>query len=257
MAQKTDSNRFSTPSSGSVPIVIGHRGAAGHAPENTLASLLKAHELGVDWVEFDVKLSGDDVPILFHDETLDRNTDGHGPIADQNLRALQKLDAGAWFDAAYAGTPIPTLEEGLVVLAQCGMGANVEIKPSKGREVETGMIVGKALAQTWPTSLPLPLVSSFSAAALQVCAVVAPNLARALLVSNVPKDWRAQLDAFQTDTLHCLSSGLRKRKAKEILDAGFTLRCFTVNQPKRARQLLDWGVHGIISDYPDRILEIV
>ena len=57
------------------------------------------------------------------------------------------------------------------------------------------MIVGKALAQTWPTSLPLPLVSSFSAAALQVCAVVAPNLARALLVSNVPKDWRAQLDA--------------------------------------------------------------
>ena len=142
------------------------------------------------------------------------------------------------------------------MLLQCGMGANVEVKPSKGREAETGLVVGKALAETWPANLPPPLVSSFSATALQVCAVVAPNLARALLVSAVPKDWRAQLDVLQTDTLHCLSGRLRERKAKEILEAGYILRCFTVNNPRRAQQLLDWGLHGIISDYPDRILKI-
>ena len=257
MAQKTDSNRFPSTSSGCVPIVIGHRGAAGHAPENTLPSLLKAHELGVDWVEFDVKLSGDDVPVLFHDDTLDRSTDGHGPIANQDLKALRRRDAGAWFGKAFAGACLPTLDEGLAVLARCGMGANVEIKPSNGREAETGMIVGKALVETWPKDLPPLLVSSFSVAALQECAVAAPNLDRALLVSSVPKNWRAQLDSLETDTIHCLSRRLRERKAKEILDAGCTLRCFTVNQPERALQLLDWGVHGIISDYPDRILKIV
>lgn len=256
MVHKTVSNRFSAASVGSASHVIGHRGAAGHAPENTLPSLIKAHELGVSWVEFDVKLSGDDVPVLFHDNTLDRNTNGRGPIADQNLRELKMHDAGAWFSEAFAGTPVPTLDEAMVVLAKCSMGANVEIKPSKGRETETGIIVGEALAKTWPTDLPLPLVSSFSATTLQACAIAAPHLAQALLVSAVPKNWRAQLNAVQTDTLHCMSRRLRERRAKEILKAGYTLRCFTVNQPKRARQLLDWGVHGIISDYPDRILKV-
>ena len=253
MVHRTVSKRFSTVTASNV---IGHRGAAGHAPENTLPSLIKAHELGVAWVEFDVKLSADGVPVLFHDDTLDRNTDGRGPIADQNLQALRAHDAGAWFGEAFAGTPVPTLDEGMAVLAQCGMGANVEIKPSKGRETETGMIVGEALAETWPTDLPPPLVSSFSAATLRACTIAAPHLARALLVSAVPNDWREQLDAVQTYTLHCMSRRLRERRAKEILKAGYTLRCFTVNQPKRARQLLDWGVHGIISDYPDRILKV-
>ena len=255
MAQKTDSNRFPSASNGSVPIVIGHRGAAGHAPENTLPSLLKAHELGVDWVEFDVKLSSDDVPVLFHDDRLDRNTDGHGLIAEQDLKALRRCDAGAWHGSAFAGTRIPTLDEGIAVLARCRMGANVEIKPSKGREAETGLIVGKALVENWPKDLPPPLVSSFSVAALQECLVAAPNLDQALLVSSVPKNWRSQLETLQTDALHCLSRRLRKRKAKEIIDAGYTLRCFTVNRPERALQLLGWGVHGIISDYPDRILK--
>ena len=104
-----------------------------------MPSLLKAHELGISWVEFDVKLSRDGVPVLFHDDTLDRNTDGRGPIADQDLQALRTYDAGAWFNAAFAGTPLPTLDEGLAVLARCGMGANVEIKPSNGREAETGI----------------------------------------------------------------------------------------------------------------------
>ena len=257
MVQKIDSKRFSAVLKGSVPIVIGHRGAAGHAPENTLPSLLKAHELGVLWVEFDVKLSGDSIPILFHDDTLTRTTDGHGPIADQDIQALRKYDAGAWFSPACAGTPVPTLDEGLAVLARCGMGANIEIKPSRGREEETGFVVGKTLAEAWPSDLPPPLVSSFSATTLQACAVAAPKLARALLVSAVPKDWRARLDALHTDNLHCLSDRLREQKAREILEDGYTLRCFTVNNPKRAQQLLDWGLHGIISDYPDKILKIV
>ena len=99
-------------------------------------------------------------------------------------------------------------------------------------------------------------VEDAAATTLQACAIAAPHLAQALLVSAVPKNWRAQLNAVQTDTLHCMSRRLRERRAKEILKAGYTLRCFTVNQPKRARQLLDWGVHGIISDYPDRILKV-
>lgn len=251
-----DSNRFSDPSDDHVPIVIGHRGAAGHAPENTLPSLEAAHRLGAAWVEFDVKLSRDRIPILFHDDRLERTTDGHGPVADIDASALGELDAGSWYGPAFTKTPVPTLRAAIDLLSRLGMGANVEIKPSPGREVETGMIVGKALADEWPDDLPPRFVSSFSVAALQSCAVAAPGLKRALLVFAVPKDWRQQMQAVQTQTLHCLSRRLRERRAKEIIDTGTTLRCFTVNRPKRARQLLDWGVEGIISDYPDRISTI-
>ena len=96
--------------------VIGHRGAAKRAPENTLAGLRRAHELGAAWVEFDVMLSGDGVPILIHDETLERTTDGHGAVPDHGLAAIRELDAGAWFAPAYAGERVPTLEEAIDLL---------------------------------------------------------------------------------------------------------------------------------------------
>src|SRR5919202_3540380 len=86
--------------------VVGHRGAMGHCPENTLASFARALELGADWIECDVHLSRDGVPVVIHDETLDRTTDGHGLVAEHTLAELKQLDAGAWFGAAYAGQRI-------------------------------------------------------------------------------------------------------------------------------------------------------
>src|SRR5919199_4154952 len=83
--------------------VVGHRGAMGHCPENTLASFARALELGADWIECDVHLSRDGVPVVIHDETLDRTTSGHGPVHAHTLAELKRLDAGAWFGAGFAG----------------------------------------------------------------------------------------------------------------------------------------------------------
>ena len=87
--------------------VIGHRGAAARAPENTLAGLRKAKELGADWVEFDVMLSGDGVPLLIHDETLQRTTTGRGRVARHTADEIRSLDAGRWFGPEFAGGAHP------------------------------------------------------------------------------------------------------------------------------------------------------
>src|ERR1700683_1095896 len=94
-----------------IPKVIGHRGAALRAPENTLAGFRKAAELGCTWVEFDVRLSLEDRPIIFHDDTLERTTEGTGPVGATTLVDLLSLDAGSFFDFAYRGERIPTLDE--------------------------------------------------------------------------------------------------------------------------------------------------
>ncbi len=125
--------------------VVGHRGASAHAPENTLASLRRAWELGAAWVEFDVKLTRDGVPILMHDAKLKRTTNGSGLVASLDYAAIARLDAGAWFPGAFAGERIPTLDEAVALLQELGLAANVEIKPCPGREVETGRLVAQAL----------------------------------------------------------------------------------------------------------------
>jgi glycerophosphoryl diester phosphodiesterase len=95
------------------PLIIGHRGNPEAAPENTLASIVSAFAVGADFAEVDVRLSRDGVPVIFHDETLERTTNGHGALADHTLAELKALDAGAWKGAAFAGERIPTLREAL------------------------------------------------------------------------------------------------------------------------------------------------
>ena len=235
------------------PLIIGHRGVAGYAPENTIESIKKAYELKIRWVELDVKLSRDGIPILFHDNRLERTTNGCGEIAHQDLLNLQHLDAGSWFKPEYKHTTIPTLRYALSALKFYKIGANLELKPSPGEESKTGTIVGKILKKAWPSELPSPIISSFSPLALQAYAAEAPSAQNALLNLAVPRNWRMQLDRLNIRALHCQSQRLRQNRAKDILNNGYILRCFTVNRADRAMQLLNWGVHGIISDYPDRI----
>ena len=134
--------------------VIGHRGAAARAPENTLAGLRKAHALGASWVEFDVMLSGDEVPLLIHDETLRRTTSGRGRVPALSAAAIRALDAGSWFDGTFAGERVPTLEEAVALLLDLGLHANLEVKPARGFERRTGEVVARTLARIWPADGP-------------------------------------------------------------------------------------------------------
>lgn len=237
-----------------IPRVIGHRGAAGHAPENTLAGFRKAKEMGVTWVEFDVHLSLDGVPVLLHDDTLDRTTDGKGPVSNFSIGTLQGHDAGKWFSDSFAGERIPTLSETIRLLASLGMGANVEIKPSPGREAATGHATGRLLREEWPADLPPPLVSSFTPASLAAIREVAPQFPRGLLLSRVGRDWGDQMRALDCATLHCNHRNLDAGLAAEIRRGGYPLLCYTVNDAERSKTLYGWGVDSVISDHPDRIL---
>jgi glycerophosphoryl diester phosphodiesterase len=234
--------------------VIGHRGAAGAAPENTLAGLRRAKALDCRWVEFDVRLTADREPILLHDDRLARTTDGRGTAVRWPLAALRRRDAGGWFAPEFAGEPIPTLAEAVALLAELELGANIELKAGRGDAADTGEVVAGALTRLWPPHLPMPLLSSFRREALIAARQRAPQFARGMLFRRVPRDWRARAETLGCAAIHADHRGLTPTIVAEIRKSGYCLLAYTVNEPVRARVLLRWGVISVISDVPHIIL---
>jgi len=239
-----------------LPGVIGHRGAAAYAPENTLEGIREAANCGARWVEFDAKLTGDGVVILMHDDTLDRTTSGHGPVAQATYREIGLLDAGVWFGAAWRGTRVPRLAEALALLLELDMQANIEIKACAGREIETARAVAGVVQRCWPTNRPWPLLSSFSRASLSESRAQAPHVPRGLLIWEFAADWAAAAATLGCVSIHCADRHLTSPWADEILKAGFGLAVYTVNDPVRASELKAWGVQCLITDRPDVIIEV-
>ena len=235
------------------PQIVGHRGACGHAPENTLASIARAAELGADWVEFDCMLTGDGVPVLFHDDKLKRTTGHAGVVGETAYETVSTLDAGGWFSPAFVGEPVPSLEAALGLLGRIGLGATPEIKPCQGTERETGEAVANTVARYWPAPLPPPILSSFSLTALTAARAAAPGIARALICRRLPDDWRRIVFEVGAQGIHCRESDLDPGQVDAVKSAGLALWVFTVNQGSRALELLGWGVDAVITDYPDRI----
>ncbi|MGE5468102.1 MAG: glycerophosphodiester phosphodiesterase [Ignavibacteria bacterium] len=228
------------------PRVIAHRCGGALAPENTLAGLRAAARLGCRGVEFDVMLSADGEPVLIHDETLERTTDGRGPVAAQPLAALRLLDAGVRHGAPFRGEPIPTLDDALALCATLGLWANVEIKPSTGREAETGAVVGRRLAQRWDGN---GVVSSFSVEALAAARREAPSLAYALLSDGIPADWRGRLAAAACQAWHCAADADPAAIAA-LAGTGVPVACYTVNSRERADRLFAAGAVAVFTDRP-------
>jgi glycerophosphoryl diester phosphodiesterase len=241
---------------GRLPRVIGHRGAAASAPENTLAGFRAAKALGAAWVEFDVRLTADGRCILLHDDAIDRTTDGSGLAAEMTLDEIAAFDAGSWFGPQFAGETVPTLEETIDLLADLGLGANVEIKPHAGAEAETARAVATTLRALWPASLPAPLLSSFELAALDAARDAAPEIERGVLLRELGPDWRGVVEALGAATVHCDHSRLTAAKAKEVRAAGYPLLVYTVNHAGRAEELAGWGVNGFFTDAPDQLLGV-
>jgi glycerophosphoryl diester phosphodiesterase len=233
-----------------LPAVIGHRGSAASAPENTLASLRTAAEQGTKTVEFDAKLTGDGVVILMHDSLLDRTTNGHGPVATTTWAEIAKLDAGSWFGKAWRGIGVPTLEQALALLVELDIEANIEIKPCLGREVETAKAIVKSIEAHWPKDRGGLLLSSFARDGLAAARDAAPQLPRGLLIWEKPADWTAAAAALACRSVHCAIQHLTPEWAAEIKRLGYDLAAYTVNDPAAAWQLRGWGVDSIITDSP-------
>ncbi|MCM2491837.1 glycerophosphodiester phosphodiesterase [Burkholderia glumae] len=233
--------------------IVAHRGGGRLAPENTLAALEEGARRGHRMVEFDAKLSADGVSFLLHDDTVERTSNGRGAAAAMAYRELAALDAGAWFDARFAGERMPTLEQAAARCLALGLAANVEIKPCPGREAETGERVACDAARLWHDAAVPPLLSSFSVAALAAARAAAPALPRGLLVETLPADWRALTAELGCVSLHASHLALDAASVAAIRAAGLHVLAYTVNEPARARELLDWGVDLICTDRIDSI----
>lgn len=233
------------------PDLMGHRGAALLAPENTLAGIAAAADVGCRWVEVDAMLSRDGIAVLHHDYLLYRSAGVRRRVESLSLDELGGLAVGPRYDAAYAPTGIPTLRDALALMHRRGLTPNVEIKPPPGRESETAHVVATTLAEAWPPEAPTPLLSSFSVTALRTARDVAPRVPRALIVVRPPRKWHAQLEALESDILHVSRKHLTAKRAESIVATGTRLGVYTVNDPAEARTFRSWGAHCIITDAPD------
>lgn len=238
------------------PKFIAHRCGGALMPENTLAGLRLAARLGFRAVEFDVMLSADGIPMIIHDETLERTTNGKGHVADMRAAKLHELDAGMKHHRAFSGEGLPRLDEMLAACLALGLSANVEIKPAAGCDAETGtvaaQIVQSFVAEIAGVRAGAPfLLSSFSRLALEAARTAAPLLPRALLVEELPEDWRTRMQASGCCAVHCDATRLRKELAIEIIAAGIPLACYTVNRTDVAAELFALGVSSIFTDRLD------
>lgn len=240
-----------------LPRVIGHRGAAEAAPENTLIGFREAKRQGCAWVEFDAKLSADNFSFLLHDDDLDRTSNGTGPARLLNWAALAALDAGAWKGASFADTRLPLLSEAMALFEELDLAFNLEIKPCPGRAEETARLLLDEVRKLWPASRPKPLISSFDISCLEVARDSFPDLPRGLLIDSHPGDWAALAKRLQVETINIWDRDVTPEWCREIKAAGYGLLVYTVNDAARAKTLLGWGVDGVFTDAPARILAAI
>lgn len=228
------------------PRIVAHRGGGALAPENTLGAIRHGAALGFKGVEFDVMLAGDGTPVLIHDETLERTTDGHGEVPKMTYPEISRFRTGK-------GESIPKFEQAGRLCRELGVWANVEIKPAKGHERATGAAVAPLARGLWRGAALPPVLSSFSTEALEAARDAAPELPRGYLVDKIPDGWRGTMERLGCVALHCNYQSLTEKLAGEIHGAGFAILLWTVNEPEIARRMLDWGVDCLVTDALDRI----
>ncbi|MDH3999021.1 MAG: glycerophosphodiester phosphodiesterase family protein [Desulfuromonadales bacterium] len=224
------------------PFVWAHRGASHVAPENTLAAFSLALADGADGLELDVHLSRDGVPVVIHDQTVDRTTNGVGPVSALTLGELQALDAGAWFSAAYTGESIPTLKQVLALFAGC-VQLNLEVK-----SVDAALATIDLL-NSYPDADVV--LSSFNLRLLRRLRTVTPQLAMAVLYEQGNR-YRA---------LHCAKEIaavsfnprvdlLSRPMLKSCCAFGLPVHTWTLDDPVQIRSLVRAGVSGVFTNNP-------
>ena len=236
--------------------VIAHRGFSGIAPENTLAAVRAAIEVGADMVEIDVTLSADGHIVVLHDETLDRTTNGSGEVSRLNLAELKQLDAGAWFDPNFAGEHIPTLDE-LLAEVEGRILLNVEIK---SEAVGRGVVTKVASLIRERGMIDQVVVSSFSPKALAEMHSVAPEIRTAVLYNaeiHKGQDAVVIVTELGASVFNIKRQRLSRKMLRRCREHDIPVGIYTVNQPRRMRRLVKKGVGAIFTDHPDRLLEIL
>ena len=231
--------------------LIGHRGVTESAPENTLVAIEKAAEYGCKWVEIDAQLTKDLIPVLMHDDDLDRTTSAKGRLADKYLRDLALVDAGAWYDPPHPGQKIPTLRECLRLCFELDLRINVEIKPTEGLDEITAEKVMETLIDFWPEDKAPPLISSFSRSAMKIAQAAAPGWPRGMLYHGLDEDWLAFAKEVDAWSLHVWDEGLTQEQVTAMQSEGYPVLVYSVDDLKTSQRMKDFGVDAIFTGAPE------
>ncbi len=234
-------------------LIIAHRGASGHAPENTLAAFRKAVAQGATFIETDLQLSRDVRLVAIHDATVNRTINGQGSVQDMTLADLRRLDAGSWFGSEFTGERIPTLEEILEFSKRNDVVFYLEIKPGGSRGGEHALV--GALRESG--EIPRVVVISFDSEIVLNLRKIEPTLMTGLLYDGQienPLEKAVEIGARQVAVRGDLVTPALIDEARK---KDLQVVCWTVNHPAHMRMLMAAGVDGIMSDYPDRLTAAV
>ncbi|MEU0238128.1 glycerophosphodiester phosphodiesterase family protein [Nocardiopsis sp. NPDC006198] len=243
-------------------IAVSHRGAAGHAPENTLAALDAADELGAETVEIDIQRTADNHIVLLHDTTLARTTNVESVFPDRSpylvgdftLREIKRLDAGSWFAPSFTGERIPTFDEALDRLERLDLNLFLEVKePALYPGIERAVAEELAGRRTWlehnPAWEPRKLiVQSFDWDSVRRSKSLLPSVPHALL-GRVPE---ARIGEFTwAHMINPNHTTIDAAYVQRVQDAGLEIMPYTINDRQRMDHVLGLGVDGFITDFPD------
>jgi len=231
-------------------LIVAHRGASGWAPENTLASFKKAMEIGADYSELDVHLTKDGEVILLHDDTLDRTTNGKNGVWEYTLEEVKKLDAGSWFSPEFAGEPIPTLKE-VIEAVKGKMKLNIEIKVSGHDPDIAEKVVDIVRSENFGNDC---MITSFDSASVLKVKQIAPELTTGFIFST---DYPQSVFNGNWEVLSCNKKVVDEEFLKKARKAGKKVQVWTVNDEETMKELIDLGVDGIITNYPDKLKKVL
>ena len=235
---------------------IAHRGGSALGPENTFAAFEKALAAGADGFEFDVHLTRDGHPVIIHDETLERTTNGSGPVGEAALKELQQLDAGSWFGSEFTGEKIPALAELFEHYQEKNLLFNVELKtdltPYPGLPEAVLQLVSRFNLEE------RVIISSFNPETLKASRIINPKVRTGLLYVLEPEnpwDQARELGCYSVHPLffHLQDPETLARFRREAIP----LYPWTVNDPEMMEAFLDAGLEAIITDYPDQLAELI
>ncbi|MCG8371903.1 MAG: hypothetical protein MI700_00125 [Balneolales bacterium] len=241
-------------------VVIAHRGASAYAPENTHSAFKLAIEMNAEMIELDLLLSKDGIPVIIHEDPLERTTNGTGNTSDFTLNELKKLDTGSWFSSEYEGEPFPTLDEFLAYVDDV-IAVNIEIKSEAVTDNAEGGIVDKALALVKKYELEDQVIfSSFDYRVMIHLEELDPTIPKAILYDSKKSGslLPSQLvEKYKVDAFNCSYRELTEEWIEDLKANDIPFFVYTVNEEELMKQMINAGAAGIFSDKPDVLKEIV
>ncbi|MFC5077583.1 Glycerophosphoryl diester phosphodiesterase [Vibrio thalassae] len=235
-------------------MIIGHRGAAEEAPENTMISVEKAIGSGCTWIEVDTQLSADGVPVIIHDNSVDRCTNGTGYVSSLSCAELQSLDAGSWFSDEFRGAKIPSLEELLRFCKARDVGINLELKVYDKSTI--GRLVTKVCEIILKVDFKLSslLISSFSIQAIKAIKREISEMRIGLIVDDASQIDLDEIKTVDIFSIHADYKSLTVDIARDLQKKGYEIYIWTVNDPVQKEIFKRMNVINIITDRPSNFL---